>query len=183
MNKQEFLATQLPYGLKCHCMGLHFDDYAEPVIPIDVEIVGLNTHHVEIQEIGRAVTKQYVYSDIFPIIRPLDSLVKECIQADYNNGEPFIPIVELAKIFSPHYDWHLHGKGLYATAGNKLYGSIDFEYDDAYGIFLRDSTADGINQLQLFQQLLKWHFWPNMPENEEVIYVTEEFNPYKCYEL
>jgi hypothetical protein len=27
--------------------------------------------------------------------------------------------------------------------------------------------------------LLKFHFWPNKPEGEEVVYVTNEFNPYK----
>ena len=28
-------------------------------------------------------------------------------------------------------------------------------------------------------QLFKWHFWPGMPEGEEVVYVTDDFNPYK----
>ena len=25
----------------------------------------------------------------------------------------------------------------------------------------------------------KWHFWPNMSEIEDVVYVTDKFNPYK----
>ena len=34
-----------------------------------------------------------------PIIRPLSDLTKECVQADYNNGEPFVPIEVIGKLY------------------------------------------------------------------------------------
>jgi hypothetical protein len=92
-NKLELkqLASYLPYGVKCYCQGLFFDDYAEPKIPITVEIVGLNIDYVEIHEIGRTVTEQYDYSDIFPLLRPLSQLITEI----EHNGEKFVPIEKL----------------------------------------------------------------------------------------
>ena len=40
-----------------------------------------------------------------PIIRPFESLTKECVQSDYNGGKPFIPIKELEILFPL---WHFY---------------------------------------------------------------------------
>ena len=111
--------------------------------------------------------------NVTPAIRHLDTLTQECVQADYNNGEPFIPIVELARMAFPRYSITL-GEG---------FAWVDTDWDNLKFIFNdSDFNCEGrriVNQLQLFQQLIRWHYWPNMPEGEEVVYVTNEFNPYK----
>jgi len=52
-----------------------------------------------------------------------------------------------------------------------------FKYD---GYEDEDSLVLSVyNVFSIFQQLIKWHFWPSMPEGEKVVYVSDEFNPYK----
>lgn len=175
MNKMEFLAASLPYGLKI----ANFND--------DNEIT-----HIE-ESYGGRYEMHSKLSYYKPIIRPLSDLTKECVQADYNDGKLFIPIVELAKIADPYSEhkkevtfknqvFKTHDSyGAHFYSENGL-SELHFEYVTSDGSFhMACNSAKRLihNQLQLFQQLLKWHFWPNKPENEEVIYVDENFNPYK----
>jgi hypothetical protein len=48
-----------------------------------------------------------------PILRPMSDLYKEITDKDYNGGEPFVPIVELANLLgeSKIYQWKLHSDG------------------------------------------------------------------------
>ena len=207
MNKKEFLAASLPYGLKCMYIGtdgvrksnLNFDsdDYSYPT-----QLIGIIEHCHYFKDVGNdmELIEEHKFK---PIIRPLDSLTKECVQSDYNEGKPFVPILELAKMVNKKY------AGLYDDKnGNTIVG-----YDETYGeeenevvdthIFNYDSDRlcfidknyynnDGniieesddyvvtdIYNSQIHLQLLKWHFWLNKPETEEVVYVIDEFNPYK----
>lgn len=108
------------------------------------------------------------------IIRPFSDLTKECVQADYNNGEPFVPLLELASMVRKS-EWELWRDCAVNERNDAFY------FDSACNFLLYDSDCghlDSINQLQLFQYLLKWHFWIDMPENEEAVYVSGEFNPY-----
>ena len=94
-----------------------------------------------------------------PIIRPMSALTEPCVQSDYNGGEPFEPHDELMKI-------------------SVCDAEIKFVYT------LLSNTHDR-NRLLRFAPLtfvnllIKWHFWPNMPEGESVVYVDDNFNPYK----
>ena len=92
------------------------------------------------------------FNESKPVIRHLDTLTQECVQADYNDGKPFIPIVELA--------W--------------TYKAFVHQWNKA-------NTEAALARLRLEDAmlLLRWHFWPNKPEDEEVVYVSDEFNPYK----
>ena len=91
------------------------------------------------------------HNEFKPIIRPMSALTEPCVQADYNGGETFIPVYE-------------------------IFGNINqFEVECAVHILSSMNKMSASN----LQQLIKWHFWPNMPENEQIVYVTEEFNPYK----
>lgn len=126
------IAPYFPYGLKCQCMGLHVDEYAENPIPVVVEIVGISTEYVEIHEIGRTVTEQYYLSDIFPILLPLSDLTKE-IEV---NGERFVPIDRL----------------------NKL---IECELGcNTEILWLTDNSALGVTQeiIPYTEKLFEWHF-------------------------
>ena len=166
MTKTEFLAASLPYDLKVKiiCGDGVYD----------------TTNKLTIKNLY-----EFGISRFKPIIRPLDSLTKECAQSDYNEGKPFTPIVELAKLGQSQIDndiytfdkWYNEGD-FYITecSGSKrlVFDGNSFWYQNGWG-----HICVAQNQFQLFQQLLKWHFWLNMPEGEEVILVTDSFNPYK----
>ena len=168
MKKQEFLAESLPYGFKAE-----FKE--EEVKYCRRKVVGTvgavyNDGSIVCYDTVNACPDKFK-----PIIRPISDLTKECIQADYNDGKPFIPIIELAKSIK-NSDWEV----LKDCCVNEF--DDEFYYDET-GYFTFDDIELGIktniNQFQLFQQLLKWHLWPDMPDCEKVIYVTEQFNPYK----
>ena len=163
MTKQEFFAASLPSGLQV------------------INEEGVRKTYSSVHYSYEFETE---FAKFIPIIRPLDSLVKECVQSDYNDGKPFIPIVELAKIVWENEYPDLKYQSLKSE-------SVFIAFTDKKNVFGYDGNTcsffggkDGlacsvVNQIQLFQQLLKWHFWPNMPEGEEVVWVTETFNPYK----
>ena len=183
MKKIEFLAASLPYDIQV--MKICGDGVYDTIDKLTIR---------NLYEFGISRFK--------PIIRPLESLTKECVQADYNNGEPFIPILELAEMVSEKYAGLYSDKdGNIIVGYDETYGEDEYEVVDTH-IFSYDSDRicfidknyfdnDGdvrenssyiikdICSFKLIQQLLKWHFWPNMPEGEEVVYVTDEFNPYK----
>lgn len=77
------IAPYLPYHLKCHCMGLHINEADSS--PLKVSIVGASIDFIEIHEIGRTVTEEYHYSDVFPILRPLSDLVKNEFEDLYDS--------------------------------------------------------------------------------------------------
>lgn len=46
---------------------------------------------------------QYDYlDDILPVLRPMSDLYVEISERGYNNGEPFVPLVEFAKVRYPY---------------------------------------------------------------------------------
>jgi len=126
------LAGYLPYGLEVAIMGeLKEPDSHEPII---FELVGLDTNYVEYHEIGRSVTEQAVFSDCFPILRPLSDLTKE-IEV---NGEKFVPIVELA-----------------FTSNLSMYQFIDgLFYSNNYGKYLKIKEMPYV----VIEKLYEWHF-------------------------
>ncbi len=89
--KQYHLVSYLPHGVECYCSGLYSEDGHEH---IKVIIEGLNTDYVEIHEIGRTVTEEYAYCNVFPILRPLSDLTKE-IEV---NSEKFVPILNIGSM-------------------------------------------------------------------------------------
>ena len=174
MNKQEFYGASLPHKLK-----VFPKDSLSKILTLDSGIYEW--------DFERGITNH------IPIIRHFDDLTKECTQSDYNEGNPFIPMLELAKMKG--WSWGVIKDGkCYVT--QILYGGTSFtetfHYSDNEGFYtITDDdyyTGDehkvekvGIkfNHFLLYQQLLKWHFWPNMPEGEKVVLVTKDFNPYK----
>ena len=151
MTKQEFCAIGLTNGLKM----AEVDD--------EGKIIG-------VKEIYSGRYNSFIEFPYYkPIVRSLDDLTKPIVQVDYNNGEPFMPIVELLK---PNID--LNGAEFYwIETCICVKGSVG-----GFGgtILSIENPCLSLNQFQL---LLKWHFWPDMPGGEEVVYVTDEFNPYK----
>lgn len=163
MTKIEFLSASLPYQLKVKvlCGDGVFDT-------IDTLTIG------NLYELGA--------NRITPIVRPLSDLTKECVQADYNEGKPFVPIVELAKLLYIEISWTRD----FTLKENRVqfdsYESAnEFWYSIEHRCFMVTINGEDVpvhNQLQLFQFLLKWHF-NLMDESVEVVNITDEFNPYR----
>lgn len=154
MTKQEFLSASLPYGLK---VTFEADEYNHSIVGVECNYVTLISHF---NDYGRAEIQKTI-----PIVRPLSDLTKECVQTDYNDGKPFVPIVELNKLFNP-YD----GMELVYYINSGLGWRIDSS---------RCNTAITFDMMiKPIKQLLKWHF-DLITEDCEKVYVTDEFNPYK----
>lgn len=47
-----------------------------------------------------------LYEDAYtPILRPIEDLCREITHAGYNDGKPFVPIVEFIKLVSKYFKW------------------------------------------------------------------------------
>jgi len=147
MTKEEFLSASLPYGLK---VTFEADEYNHSIVGVECNYVTLISHF---NDYGRAEIQKTI-----PIVRPLSDLTKECVQSDYNDGKPFVPIDELrywAKCDADH-SW------------------LDAIEDD----FASVDEKINVGSFHLVVQLIRWHF-DLLDENCEKVYVTDEFNPYK----
>ena len=113
-----------------------------------------------------------------PIVRHLSDLTKECVQADYNDGKPFIPILELANIASCSTPWTSVSDGSVESSNGIVFYFNENSFDFVLYDHWRDFHVSIDFQLKLFQQLIKWHF-DLITEKCSKVYVTEEFNPYK----
>ena len=148
MTKLEFLAFNLPYGI----LFQRFEGSLK-LLSIDSSM-GKKPERRSIQ----TFTQDEGYK---PICRPLSDLTKKIVQADYNDGKPFIPIEQIKKdigcgMHDLYFDWIRSFLG----AGESKY-------------------RISVNQapFEIFQLFLKWHFAIGLEENE-FIPVTETFNPY-----
>lgn len=166
MNKIEFLAASLPYCLYSYTPNR----YEKICLVYDLNIK---------ENIVNGDNGYFIILDnIIPIIRPFSDLTKECVQSNYNDGKPFIPIVELAKEYYSGIDWGISEYGYCVDMKKK---DVRFILEDNTFYLAEDYHYVGNidNPLSLYQKLIRFHFWPNMKEDENVIYVTDDFNPYK----
>jgi hypothetical protein len=146
MTKTEFLSASLPYGLKVKktVFGIY-------------ELIGKNNSGTYLVNYNDWVND----SKIIPVIHPLSDLTKPCVQADYNDGNPFVPIkIMLNEII-------------------ESWAEVGLNYpNDETGLY--KDIVSNINYCEywIIKLLLKWHF-DLITEDCEKVYVTEEFNPYK----
>lgn len=87
-----------------------------------------------------------------PVVRPMMDLNKEITDSNYNEGKPFIPIVELAKIIMPNESWCLFEDTDKAVSNR----GDSVEYDVETGSFFCYSYCEAMetrNQLQCFDFL------------------------------
>lgn len=103
------ICARLPYGIKYYD-GIHQD------------IRGIEAYHSNAYSAwtGEEAPDNFLaicrilelYIDK-PILRPLSDLYAEITHAGYNDGKPFVPLIECAKIFDPEVDWRLERIGEY----------------------------------------------------------------------
>lgn len=191
MTKTEFLSASLPYKIHLSRDGKKDGGRLRDIRVSNV--IDLNGCRLTDRYSVRVGSKSIYYNNIenyIPIVRSLTDLTKPIVQADYNDGKPFVAIVELAKIAFGDIS-------VIETKSKKNISGIRFVDEDsdtcvlAYhhetGSFganveiLEKTENEFINvyyQIELFQHLLKWHF-DLITEDCEKVYVTDEFNPYK----
>lgn len=133
----------LPYGLYCW--------YGENIRA--ALMVGIADYQIPIFEVGRK-----------PILRPMSDLYVEITERGYNEGKPFVPIVELANLLgSPEvYQWELHSDGRCAFSPEAmdyfrwLEEEKSFIHSLSYG---NSSTGYFIcNQHEMYDLLHRLHF-------------------------
>lgn len=84
------LCARLPYGIATKCKvsndhGVYF-------------ILAYNALYEKVLLNGARQNEWYGLNKIKPYLRPIDDLYREITHAGYNDGKPFVPIVECAKI-------------------------------------------------------------------------------------
>lgn len=173
MTKQEFLAASLPYGLKLMQLRKHYPTpQKDRVVTLDgiADICGLlpsviyNNEAINFYTVFYRVDESTSGSDsdiqFIPIVRSLNTLVKECVQKDYNNGKPFVPIVELLK--------------------NSSFDTSKMSEEEIMSFVKVYSNTDliALNDLPLY---LQWHFdlFGGIESGEAIDVNTLDINPYK----
>ena len=143
----------LPYGLL-------FDTFYGVI-----KLTGLQSGALIPEEISEIDGKyeQYELEDVKPILRPISDLYKTIT----HNGKEIVPIVELAKIAYPYYDWEIANKMAFRDINKKEF--IDREFFGCkkservklhridigyfYTIYRCDNIENIPNQVELFDFL------------------------------
>ena len=186
MNKKEFMAISLPYGL-------YVQTWASFIEKTDGETYDCLLYSAEFEYPKESE------NNCTPILRPLSDITKPIT----HNGETFVPIVELAKIAFHSDGDNISESNCIITSemmNNKPYnymacfktphfmddkqlttlviyvGVLHFQHRQF--VHGREHTHPVHNILNIILKLIEWHF-SLMDESEPFIPVTEEFNPYK----
>lgn len=177
MNKQEFLAFSLPYGLKVTVQGKS-NVSGEHIYTLYSAYSDTSV----IEVVGETDFKTDKYK---PILRQLSDITKPI----EHKGEVFVPIVELAKM--NRFIEDSNANHIITDTGAFIYKvycdeGVDFAYDskhNCFSAFDKDSCLPILisNQLYLFLKLIKWHFdIAGLIEKGEAVDVnTLPENPYK----
>ena len=199
MTKQEYMAMSMPYGLKLMQLRKHYPTpQKDRVVTLDgiADICGLLPSDIYNNEIINYYTVFYRVDEstsgsdsdtqFIPIVRPLSDLIKEI----EHQGDKFVPIVELAKIAEESNIKILDYKQKDSVFGVKYISEEGIEcvfaFHEEGQVFAIYSINDRLfdncmYQLQLFQQLLKWHFdlFGGIESGEAIDVNTLDINPYK----
>ena len=153
----------IPHKLFCLCRGVEF--CANEILNAhdNTEVIfSCNFEPVRIHEIT-------------PILRPLSDLYKTIT----HNGKEIIPIVELAKIYSPAGNWYFHDLFKEALANDYRFGysSVNRCFSSKY----KNYCNTVYNQYQLFDYLheLKIDYRGLIDAGLAISVYDLENNPYK----
>lgn len=99
-----------------------------------------------------------------PILRPMSDLYVEITERGYNDGKPFIPIVELANLLgAPEvYQWELHSDGrcAFSSKAMEYFRWLEVEKSFLHSLSYRHdySGYDICNQHEMYDLLHRLHF-------------------------
>lgn len=185
MTKQEFMAMSLPYGLKCNLMGetTKETEYSDNPIASVFKIEGIEyqsycNNEIEIQCTDDDYMHQAPLEEVFLLLHPLSDLTKEI----EHNGETFVPIIELAKMFSPYKEKAVDYEviTMFTEPTAKLLFDEKRKCRYMYYSLPCPSNIEKFT-FDVIQKLIKWHFdIANLIEKGEAIDVNSlNENPYK----
>lgn len=133
----------LPYGLYCW--------YGENIKA--ALMVGITDYQIPIFEVGRK-----------PILRPISDLRVEITERGYNEGKPFVPILELANLLgSPAlYQWILNSDGCCAFSPEAMdyFRWLEEEKSFIHSLSYGDSSTGYVicNQHEMYDLLHRLHY-------------------------
>jgi len=136
------LCEQLPWGLKIHDSMqekefLLSDDYFRGIPTI-------------INDLGRCILEQCTLDDYLkPILFSMDCLTKEITLKDYNDGKPFVPIMELAKT-NPKF---ICEGSIIRIAGDNIAIIIDDINGVGKAVFLRNPYKNSLLTIDFLNRL------------------------------
>lgn len=131
-----------------------------PYLPYELKIARLsvNGNFKRIEYSFRATNLVEVlrYDNLKPILRPLLDLTKE-IEV---NGEKFVPIIELAKLFHTNKSALTHFTNIVDAGFYGISVNCHIENDDSRFTYyqLRNSEFVLSNTYEEIQKLFEWHF-------------------------
>lgn len=133
----------LPYGLYCW--------YGENIKA--ALMAGITDYQIPIFEVGRK-----------PILRPMSDLYVEITERGYNDGKPFVPILELANLLgSPaRYQWILNSDGCCAFSPEAMdyFRWLEEEKSFIHSLSYGDSSTGYVicNQHEIYDLLHRLRF-------------------------
>lgn len=133
----------LPYGLYCW--------YGENIKA--ALMAGITDYQIPIFEVGRK-----------PILRPMSDLRVEITERGYNEGKPFVPILELANLLgSPAlYQWILNSDGCCAFSPEAMdyFRWLEEEKSFIHSLSYGDSSTGYVicNQHEMYDLLHRLHY-------------------------
>jgi hypothetical protein len=179
MEKEEFLAMSLPYGLKGIIKG------KENVCGSFIyKLYSCNSETNVVELVGETNLKT---DEFKPVLHKLSDLTKEI----EHNGEKFVPIIELARTgFDVCDDFEIKTRSKEGISGcmfsdsDGIMSVFAYHYDrESFGAHLCDdgSFITVYNQFIMFQKLIELHFdLAGLIDKGKAIDVnTLKINPYK----
>lgn len=149
------IAGYLPYGLKTLQCNIEkaatvFEMHYHPIKGDQRVICGINNI--------------FELSEIAPVLRPMSDLYVEITERGYNEGKPFVPIVELANLLgSPEvYQWELHSDGRCAFSPEAMdyFRWLEEEKSFIHSLSSGNSSTGYFicNQHEMYDLLHRLHF-------------------------
>lgn len=129
-----------------------------------------------------------VFDEYRPVLRPMNDLDTEITEKGYNDGKPFVPIIELAKTSWKGVEPYINedGRCVFTYAGLYFYFSwvksgLYFRTLSPYDRSQFVRPAHTFFQSDLFDLLHAWHFdYRGLIEKGDAVNVLDlEKNPYE----
>lgn len=117
------ICARLPYGLR----GLDNDTKHTPVLEAMNSYGDLKWTYDTYPPYKELMEGNDV--DVIPILRPLSDLCTEITHAGYNDGKPFVPIVELAKLMNNEIEWGMQYGSDGRCRGDYMYYKKNYVFD------------------------------------------------------
>ena len=122
--------------------------------------------------------QSYDLEHIKPYLFPTSALTNPIQIASYNNGEPFVPVVEITTEANKREESSEYYSFIYEVRDNWIHLSRG-SYDDYERIPIWDIENKCSNAPNwIIERLNQWHINYRLSP-EQFIEVTDEFNPYK----